>query len=84
MAINIKSAEVDALVRQLTERTGETITEAVKKALEERLERTRKPDRARVMRAELESIRRRCAKLKVHDRRTPDEILGYDDQGLPT
>jgi len=31
----------------------------------------------------IRAIRRRCAALAVKDRRSADEILGYDDQGLP-
>ena len=33
--------------------------------------------------AELRAIRERCSRLPVVDARTPDEILGYDDHGLP-
>ncbi len=36
------------------------------------------------MREELAAIRRRCAALPVIDSRHADEILGYDDRGLPT
>lgn len=81
MAINIKNAEADALVRQLVERTGETITDAVLKALRERLARTQAPKAS--LKEELSAIRRRCARLRVVDPRGADEILGYDDHGLP-
>lgn len=39
MAILIKDQEADRLIRQLAGRTGESITEAVKKAVSERLEK---------------------------------------------
>jgi len=32
---------------------------------------------------QLEDILRRVDQLPIQDARTPDEILGYDDQGLP-
>ena len=31
----------------------------------------------------LEAIRKRCASLPLRDLRPTDEILGYDEQGLP-
>lgn len=42
MALSIKTAEADQLARQLVTLTGETITEAVTKSLQERLERLQK------------------------------------------
>lgn len=82
MPLNIENAEVDALARKLAERTGETITEAVLNALRERLERTRTGTGA-PLKEELAAIRKRCAELPVRDGRSADEILGYDDRGLP-
>jgi Rv0623-like transcription factor len=35
------------------------------------------------LREGLGAIRRRCAALPVLDTRTADEILGYDERGLP-
>lgn len=44
MARSIKNSEVDRLARELSDVTGETITEAIAHALKERLEReTGKP-----------------------------------------
>ena len=42
MALNIKSAETDRLARELAALTGESITEAVTRALEQRLENQRR------------------------------------------
>jgi antitoxin VapB len=42
MALSIKTEDADRLARQLAAITGETMTEAVTKALEERLERLRR------------------------------------------
>lgn len=84
MPINIKDPTTDRNARELARRTGETLTEAIGRAVEERLERLRGRRPARDLAAELEEIGKRCAALPVLDERTPDEILGYDDHGLPT
>jgi antitoxin VapB len=84
MALSIKHPEADRLARELAALTGETLTDAVVIALRERL--ARQAGRARVvsLREELATIRQRCASLPVLDDRTPEEIVGYDSQGLPT
>lgn len=84
MALSIKNPEADRLARELATRTGESLTDAVVIALRERL--ARETGRARVvpLREELAAIRQRCASLPVLDSRTPDEILGYDEHGLPS
>jgi antitoxin VapB len=82
MALSIKDRETERLARLLAKRTGETITVATKKALEERLSRVdsvRDPD----LLERMEAISRHCASLPVLDARTPDEVLGYDESGLP-
>jgi antitoxin VapB len=83
MALSIKHPEADRLARELAARTGETLTEAVVVALRERLARQTGRNRAVPLREELAEIRRRCASLPLLDDRTPDEILGYDEHGLP-
>lgn len=47
MALSIKSHTADRLARELVQLTGETITEAVTKALAERLQREREVRKAR-------------------------------------
>jgi antitoxin VapB len=83
MALSIKNPEADRLARELAKTTGETLTEAVVRALRERLRRERGRLRAPRLKDEMRAIRARCSKLPVLDPRTPDEILGYDDSGLP-
>ena len=41
MPISIKNPETEELARQLAEETGETITEVIKKSLQDRLQRVR-------------------------------------------
>lgn len=82
MAISIKDAETDRLARALAAATGETLTEAIRRALRERLERETLRSRGRIG-VEIRRIQERLARLLVRDERTPEEILGYDDHGLP-
>lgn len=83
MALNIKDAETDALVRALAESTGVTLTAAVATAVRERLERVSGAARVDTLEAELNAIALRAAALPVLDARTADEIVGYDEHGLP-
>ena len=83
MALNIRNAETEKLAETLAKLTGETKTEAVTRALRDRLARVRR-ERSRVRLAdELDAIARHCAALPVHDARSAEEIIGYDGQGLP-
>lgn len=84
MALNIKDPTTDRLVRELAETTGESITTAVTIAVRERLERVRGMAPAEVRKQAILRIAREFASLPVLDDRTPDEILGYDEDGLPT
>ena len=83
MALSIKHPEADSLARELAAETGESLTETVIKALRERLRRERGKTTVPLLRDELRAIRERCAALPVLDDRSPDEILGYDEHGLP-
>jgi antitoxin VapB len=83
MALSIKHPEADRLARELAKRTGEGLTEAVINALRERLARERRRVRGRRLSEELRAIGERCSALPVLDRRAADEILEYDEHGLP-
>lgn len=82
MALSIKSEEADRLARQLAAETGESLTEAVVVALRERLDRE-PARRATKMSTRLRRLRSDVAALPVIDARTPEEIIGYDGNGLP-
>lgn len=84
MALSIKHPEADRLARELAAQTGETLTEAVVVALRERLTRERGRAQNTALRDELAAIRSRCAALPRADNRTADEIIGYDQHGLPS
>ena len=82
MALNIKDAETDQLARRLASLTGESITVAVRTALRERIEREQRT-RGKASVEELLAIARRIAEAPNLDDRSDDEILGYDERGLP-
>ncbi len=82
MALNIKDAETDRLVRELAAVTGETITGAVATAVEERLQRVRGVARVPALADELLAIGRRCASLPMQDDRPAGEIIDYDADGV--
>jgi antitoxin VapB len=83
MALSIKSDEADRLARELADVTGETLTDAVTEALRERLERERGRATGDIERR-LELLAADVARLPVLDDRPADEIIGYDEHGLPT
>jgi antitoxin VapB len=83
MALNIRNKDAEQLAAELARLTGETKTEAVAKALRDRLARVRCERVARSLADELDEIARHCAGLPVRDPRAADEILGYDEDGLP-
>jgi antitoxin VapB len=56
---------------------------ATRRALEERLRRLANAGSRDVLLEELAASRRRFAKLPILDHRSADEILGYDENGLP-
>jgi antitoxin VapB len=82
MALSIKSEEADRLARELAAETGETLTDAVEIALRERLDREHAKHEDS-MRARLARLAADVATMPVVDDRAPEEIIGYDDSGLP-
>ncbi len=83
MPLNIKDPATEKSVRELAALTGETVTAAIRHAAEERLQRVRRKQAGRDLAEEILEIGRRGAALPDQDRRTADEILGYDEHGLP-
>lgn len=82
MALSFKDPETDRLAREITALTGESLTEAVRRSLEERLERERRKAGEPVdLAARLMEIGRACAASPDGDTRSADEILGYNEHG---
>jgi antitoxin VapB len=88
MALSIKDERTDRLVRALAAETGESLTDAVTIAVEERLARLRGRRGAPDLVYEIRAIAERGAQLELlaagSDERSAEEILGYDEHGLPT
>jgi antitoxin VapB len=80
VVLSIKSDEADRLARELAVRTGESITEAVTTALRERLDRSNRTDGVA---ERLMSITALARDLPQYDQRSADDILVYDEDGLP-
>ena len=80
--LNIKDPETRALALELSRATGESVTAAVRTALRERLERTRRAAAAGTAADQLRAFADAIAALPVLDATEPDEML-YDEAGLP-
>lgn len=83
MPLCIDDPETERLARTLVERTGESITVAIRRALEDRLRCIASAEEAPALLEELATIRNRVAALPILDLRSADQILGYDEAGLP-
>lgn len=84
MPLNIKNDRAHDLARQIQQKTGESLTTAVIVALEERLRRVAPEEDKAARLARINAIIDRAASYPVLDNRTPDEIIGYDENGLPS
>ena len=83
MALNIKDPETDGLARQLADLTEESITVAVKVALLERLEREKRRRGTKIDWTSLRQNQQEMANLRIVDERSANELLDYDEGGLP-
>ncbi|HEU5443132.1 MAG TPA: type II toxin-antitoxin system VapB family antitoxin [Steroidobacteraceae bacterium] len=83
MPLNIRNPQAEQLATLLAKLTGETKTEAVTQALKERVERVRRARSKRGLADDLDEIALHCAALPLRDRRSADQIIGYDEHGLP-
>ena len=84
MPLSIKHPDADKLARRLAEITGQSITAAVLTSLREQLRRETGRDSAHRLGDELRAIGNRCAALPDYDTRNPEEIIGFDEHGIPT
>ena len=83
MALSIRNEKAEKLARELAAECGENITQAITRALEERLQRLRGRSTAADLTEEILKISRRCSELPDQDKRSPDEILDYGPTGVP-
>jgi antitoxin VapB len=85
MGVIIKNQITEAKIRKLAKRTGESLTQAVERAVDERLARTAPPHRkGRVDHVKLAKVLAYFDSLpKIGENLTDDEIIGYGEDGLP-
>ncbi len=81
MALSIRNAQAEQLAREVAKISGENLTQAIINALEERLERLKGRRTAINIVQEIMNISKRCRSLPDMDRRSPEEILGYNQSG---
>jgi len=86
MTISIRNPQSIRLARELATLTGETVTTAITVALRERLERVeyRNQQSKNLLLADIRAISEHCASLPILDSRSEDEIMGWDENGLPS
>jgi antitoxin VapB len=83
MALTINHPEANILIQELISYTGETLTQAVLNALRERIQTEKEKRKAAIsLKNERLQIGKECAALPVLDNRTPEEILGYNNNGV--
>ena len=83
MALSIRNPKTEKLARELAAESEETITQAITRALKERLERVRGRSTSVDVAEEILKISKRCSAIPNRDQRSVDEILGYDSAGVP-
>ena len=78
MPLSIRNSDAEKLAREVSKISGENLTKTIIHALEEKLERLRGSCKAVNIAEEIMSISKRCSSLPDIDKRSADEILGYD------
>jgi antitoxin VapB len=76
----VKNPAAHRLAEQLAKQMGVTITQAVIHALENQVRQAKKPWNQE----KIDAILAEFDALPVLDPRSPDEIIGYDEFGIPT
>jgi antitoxin VapB len=79
------SPETEALVRARAAMAGKTADQVIREALGAATSppKKAKPTLGKASLAEILAIAERSAARPLLDPRTPEEIIGYDDHGLP-
>lgn len=79
MAISIRNPKVELLARQISRQKGGTMTDIIVEALEHRLSAQEQNRTSQL--AALEELAAECSALPNLDTRSPEEILGYGENG---
>ncbi len=76
----IKNPAAHRLAEKVSKKMGVTLTEAVIRSLEDKLQDKPRP----IDWKKVDAITRKLAAMPILDSRTADEIIGYDEFGLPS
>jgi antitoxin VapB len=86
MALSIKNEELDQRIRKLAGLTGKSLTTSLRIAVDNeiaRWEETKKEDR-RAFLSHVRQIQEKIASLPTLTTLSDDDIIGYDENGLPS
>jgi antitoxin VapB len=84
MPLHINNPAVEQEIRSLAADTGESLTEAIGIAVRERRRRLRPRILDPATYEKIMRVAHRVAALPPLDDRSDDEVLGYDENGLPS
>lgn len=83
MPLTINNKATERLARQVARETGESLTEAIHRSLQDRWDRLERQRNGRILAGQIEELLRRVDALPILDSRPADEILDYGDYSLP-
>ncbi len=81
MALSIRNKKAEMLAREAAREGGETMTDAIIHALEDRIARYRGRRIELDLAEQILDIAKRCGSLPDLDLRRAEEMLGYDKNG---
>lgn len=84
MTLAIKDRETVSLLEEIGTATGREVGDVMRDLARQEAERIRKERDIKERRRRIEEISRRAAAKIPKDAPSPDEIIGYDEWGLPT
>lgn len=84
MPLHINNPAVEQEIRSLAADTGESLTEAIGIAVRERRRRLRPRIQDPATYEKIMRVAHRIAALPPLDNRSDNEVLGYDENGLPS
>ncbi|MGH9742038.1 MAG: type II toxin-antitoxin system VapB family antitoxin [Candidatus Acidiferrum sp.] len=84
MPISIKNPQTEQLARELAKETGESLTEVITKSLQDRMQRLHGRRKGKALKDEIADILARVDALPRLNDLSEDEILGYDENGIPS
>lgn len=79
----IRNIRAYLLAKKIASLTGKSVTGVVIEALQEKLALVERTKNRAGLAEELNRIALHCASLPRRDNRSPEEIIGYDESGLP-